>query len=48
MEYHQTHGSHVFYVVDTFPPIPLQPLPFACPPQLRCHQTPVLCTFTTM
>jgi hypothetical protein len=34
MECHQTHGNHVF---DT---ILLQPLPRACPPQLRCHQPP--------
>ena len=33
-----THGNHVF---DTIPPIPLQPLPRACPPQLKCHQPPV-------
>ena len=35
MEWHQRHGNHVF---DT---IPLQPLPQACPPQLKCHQPPV-------
>ena len=23
MEWHQTHGNHVFSVVDTIPPIPL-------------------------
>ena len=31
-------SNHVF---DTIPPIPLQPLPLARPPQLRCHQPPV-------
>jgi hypothetical protein len=41
MEWQQTHGNHVFDVVDTFPPILLQPLPRAHPPQLRCYQPPV-------
>jgi hypothetical protein len=36
MEWHQTHGNHVF---DT---IPLQPFPRAHGPQLRCHRPPVL------
>ena len=39
MEWHQTHRNHVF---NTIPLIPLQPLPRACPPQLSCHQPPVL------
>nr|XP_046147162.1 synaptotagmin-like protein 3 isoform X3 [Oncorhynchus gorbuscha] len=39
MEWHQTHRNHVF---NTIPLIPLQPLPRACPPQLNCHQPPVL------
>jgi hypothetical protein len=30
------------YVLHTIPLIPLQPLPQAHPPQLRCHQPPVL------
>ena len=42
MEWQQTQGNHVFNVVDTVPPILLQPLPRAHPPQLRCHQSPVL------
>uniref|UniRef100_A0A4W5RQB8 Kinesin family member 1A n=1 Tax=Hucho hucho TaxID=62062 RepID=A0A4W5RQB8_9TELE len=46
MEWHQTHGNHVFDVVDTFPLIPLRPLPRARPPQLRYHQPPVLYTKT--
>ena len=33
MEWHQTHGNH----------IPRQPLPWTHPPQLRCHQPPVIC-----
>jgi hypothetical protein len=41
MEWHQTHGNHVFHVFDTIPLILLQPLR-ACSPQLRCHQPPVL------
>ena len=43
MEWHQTHGNHVFDVFDTIPLILLQPLPWASPPQLRCHQPPVVC-----
>jgi hypothetical protein len=34
--------NHVFGVFDTIPPIPLQPLPRTCPPQLRCHQPPAV------
>ena len=33
MEWHQTHGNHVFDVFDTFPR--------AHPPQLRCYQPPL-------
>jgi hypothetical protein len=33
MEWHQTHGNHVFDVLDTIPLIPLQTLPGARPPQ---------------
>jgi hypothetical protein len=33
-------GNHAFDVYDTVPPIPLQTLPRAHPPQLRCHQHP--------
>jgi hypothetical protein len=41
------HLSHVnenvfLYVFYTIPPIPLQPLAQAPPPQLRCHQPPVI------
>ncbi|CDQ75192.1 unnamed protein product [Oncorhynchus mykiss] len=43
MEWHQAPGNQVFDVFDTIPLIPLQPLPRARPPQLRCHQPPVLC-----
>jgi hypothetical protein len=42
MEWHQTNRNHVFNVFDNIPLIPLQPLPRACPPQLRCHQPPVV------
>ena len=42
MEWHHTPGNHVFDVFDTIPMIPLQSLPQACSPQLRCHQPPVL------
>jgi hypothetical protein len=35
MEWNQTPGNHVFYVFDTIPAIPLQPLPQAHPPHLR-------------
>jgi hypothetical protein len=35
-------SNHVFDVIDTIPPTPLQPLPRAHPPQLRCHQPPVV------
>ena len=42
MEWHQTHGNNVFDVFDTIPLILLQPLPQPRPPQLRCHQPPVL------
>ena len=42
MEWHQTHGNHVFDVFNTIPPFPLQPLPRARPPQFRCHQPPVI------
>ena len=38
MEWHQTHGNHVFDVLDA---ILLQPIPRARSPQLRCHQPPV-------
>ena len=41
MEWHQTHGNHVFNVFDTIPPIPLQSLPRACPPQ--CFFILLLC-----
>ena len=34
-------SNHVFDVFDTVPLILLQPLPRACPPQLRFHQSPV-------
>ena len=36
--------NRVFDLFDTIPPIPLRPLPRARPPQLRCHQPPVLYT----
>uniref|UniRef100_A0A4W5LM42 LIM zinc-binding domain-containing protein n=1 Tax=Hucho hucho TaxID=62062 RepID=A0A4W5LM42_9TELE len=39
MEWHQTPGNHVF---DTIPLIRLQSLPQTRPPQLRCHQPPVI------
>ena len=45
MECHQTpgnHGNHVIVVFNTVPLIPLQLLPRAHPPQLRCHQPPVV------
>ena len=42
MEWHQTHGNYVLYVFDTVPLIPLQPLPQARSPQLRCCQPPVI------
>ena len=35
-------SNHVFNVYDTIPLIPLQPFPQARPPQLSCHQPPVL------
>uniref|UniRef100_A0A8C7HSX7 MCF.2 cell line derived transforming sequence like n=1 Tax=Oncorhynchus kisutch TaxID=8019 RepID=A0A8C7HSX7_ONCKI len=38
MEWHQTRC----FVFDTTPLMPLQPLPRACPPQLSCHQPPVI------
>ena len=41
MEWHQTPGNHVFGVFDTIPLIPLQSLPQARPPPLRCHQPPL-------
>ena len=41
MEWHQIHGNHVFDVFDIISLIPLQSLPRACSPQLRCHQPPV-------
>lgn len=48
MEWHHAHINHVF---DTIPPIPLQPLPQASPPQLRCQQYPVVamchCSWST-
>jgi hypothetical protein len=37
VEWHQIPGDHVFDVFETIPPIPLQPLPRAHPPQLRRH-----------
>ena len=42
MEWHQKHGNHGNHVFDVFDTIPLQPLPQAGPPQLRCHQPPVV------
>ena len=39
MEWHQIPGNHVFDVID---PIPLQALPRAWSPLLRCHQPPVV------
>ena len=39
MGMHQTEENHVF---DIFDSIPLQPLPHAGPPQLRCHQPAVI------
>ena len=42
VEWHPTHGNHVFDLFDNVPPIPLQPLPRARPPQLMCQQPPVL------
>jgi hypothetical protein len=45
MEWHQAHGNHVLDVSDTVPPIPLQLLLQARPPQLRCHQPPVVCMY---
>ena len=35
-------SNHVFDEFDTIPQIPLQPLPRARPPQLRCDQPPVV------
>lgn len=42
MEWHQAHRNHVFDGFDSIPLIPLQPLARACPPQLSCHQYPVV------
>ena len=42
MEWHLSPGNHVFDVFDTIPRILLQSLPRARPPQLRCHQPPVM------
>ncbi|CDQ98955.1 unnamed protein product [Oncorhynchus mykiss] len=42
IEWHQSPGNHVIDLFDTIPLIPLQPLPQAHPPQLRCHQPPVV------
>ena len=42
MEWHQTHGNHMFDVFDSIPLISLQPLPRARPPQLRSNQPPVI------
>jgi hypothetical protein len=39
-------GNHVFDVFDTVPLIPLQPLPWAHSPQIRCHQPPVMTVFS--
>ena len=39
VEWHQTHGTHLFGIV---PLIMLQPLPRVYPLQLRLHQPPVL------
>lgn len=40
MEWHQTPANQA-NLFDTIPPIPLQSLPEARSPQLRCHQLPV-------
>jgi hypothetical protein len=37
-----TASNHVFDVLDTVPLTPFQPLVRAHPPQLRCHQSPVI------
>jgi hypothetical protein len=42
MEWHQTPRNHVIAVFDKILLIPLQPLPRARPPQLRCNQPPVI------
>ena len=42
MEWHQTPGNHVSDVFDTISLVLLRPLPRARPPQLRCHQPPVI------
>ena len=42
MEWCQTHGNLLFELFDSIPLIPLHPLPWARPPQLRCHQPPVI------
>ncbi|XP_036825604.1 ribose-phosphate pyrophosphokinase 1 isoform X2 [Oncorhynchus mykiss] len=39
------HLENSLDLFDTIPPIPLQSLPRAHPPQLRCHQPPVLQVF---
>jgi hypothetical protein len=38
MDWHQTPGNHGNHVFDTIPLVPLQSLPRAHSPQLRCHQ----------
>ena len=47
MERHQTPGNHVFDVFHTIPLIQIQSLPPTCPPQLRCHQPPVVWTHSS-
>ena len=42
MEWYQAHGNYVFVVFDTIPLSRLMSLPRAHPPQLWCHQPPVV------